>query len=62
MVVTAPAVHNPASADELARLLQEAASAKLTVVPVGGGRANGMGDVLDRCDVLLHTGRLDRVI
>lgn len=32
------------------------------VVPVGGGRARGMGNPLERCDVLLHTTRLDRVL
>lgn len=32
------------------------------MVPVGGGRARGMGNPLERCDVLLHTTRLDRVI
>jgi glycolate oxidase FAD binding subunit len=62
MVVSAPAVEKPASAEELARRLHEAASSKLAVVPVGGGRASGMGDPAERCDVLLHTTRLDRVI
>ena len=62
MVVTAPAIEKPASAEELARRLHDAASSKLAVVPIGGGRASGMGDVLERCDVLLHTTRLDRVI
>src|SRR2546421_5736426 len=62
VVVPAPRVEKPASAEELARVLHEAASSKLAVVPVGGGRASGMGDVLQRCDVLLHTTRLDRVI
>jgi len=58
----APTVEKPASAEELARRLHDAASSRLAVVPVGGGRASGMGDVLQRCDVLLHTTRLDRVI
>ena len=62
MVVNAPAIEKPATAEELAARLHEAASSKLAVVPVGGGRARGMGDVLERCDVLLHTSRLDRVI
>ena len=61
-MVTSPTVEKPASADELARRLHEAATSKLAVVPVGGGRASGMGDPLDRCDVLLHTTLLDRVI
>src|SRR5438105_10580175 len=62
MVVSAPTVEKPASAEELARRLHDAASSKLAVVPVGGGRASGMGDPAERCDVLLHTTRLDRVI
>jgi glycolate oxidase FAD binding subunit len=62
MVVSTTVVEKPASAEELARVLQEAASARLAVVPVGGGKAHGMGDVLDRSDLLLHTSGLDRVI
>lgn len=62
MVVTTPTVEKPASAEELARLLHEAASAKLAVMPVGGGRAMGMGNPVQRCDVLMNTTRLDRVI
>ena len=61
-MVTAPSVEKPASAEELARVLHEAASSKLAVVPVGGRRASKMGDPVERCDVLLHTTRLDRVI
>src|SRR5438093_5861637 len=59
MVVTKQA---PRTADEAASMLHEAAQAKLAVVPVGGGRARGMGGVLEGCDVELHTSRLDRVI
>ena len=62
MVVNAPAIEKPATAEELAAQLHEAASSKLAVVPVGGGRARSVGDVLEQCDVLLHTTRLDRVI
>src|SRR6266446_7868769 len=62
VVVTAPAVEKPSTADELARKLHEAASSRLAVVPVGGGKARGMGGVPKRCDVELHTTRLDRVI
>jgi glycolate oxidase FAD binding subunit len=58
----APAVEKPSTAEELARILQEAATARHAVVPVGGGRASGMGNPLERCDVELHTTRLDRVI
>src|SRR5438093_1561058 len=38
MVVTAPTVEKPASAEELARRLHEAAASKLAVAPSGGGR------------------------
>ena len=62
MVVTAPSIEKPATAEELARRLHEAAAAKIAVIPVGGGRAIGMGDPPARADVLLHTTRLDRVI
>jgi len=62
VVVTAPTVEKPTSAEALARILKEAATARQAVVPVGGGRASGMGNPLERCDVELHTTRLDRVI
>jgi glycolate oxidase FAD binding subunit len=62
MVVNAPAVEKPATAEELARRLHEAAEARLAVVPVGGGRASAMGDPPKRCDLELHTSRLDRVL
>ena len=55
-------VEKPATAEELARCLREAAEARLAVVPVGGGRASAMGDALERRDVELHTTRLDRVL
>jgi glycolate oxidase FAD binding subunit len=57
MVVTRP--ESPA---EVAEVLAEAARSGLTVVPVGGGRASGMGDPPERPDVVLSTGRLDRVL
>src|SRR5690348_10438677 len=67
MVVTkpmqkAPTVEKPSSAEELARILTEAAAARHAVVPVGGGRARGMGNPLERCEVELHTTKLDRVL
>lgn len=62
MVVSAPVTEKPASAEELARKLRDAAGAKLFVVPVGGGRASGMGCPVERCDVIMQTTRLDRVI
>jgi len=61
-VVSTVAVEKPSTADELARRLHDAASQKLAVVPVGGGRASGMGGAPERLDVELHTTRLDRVI
>ena len=59
MVVKAPSVERPASAEELAQILCDAAGQKLAVVPVGGGRAPGFGGP---SDVEIHTTRLDRVI
>ena len=59
MTVTA---EKPATAEELAVRLREAARSGLSVTPIGGGRASGMGGVLERCDVELHTTRLDRVV
>jgi len=61
-VVTAPAVETPSTAEELAHTLNLAAEERLVVVPVGGGRARGMGDVLGTCDVEIHTTKLDRVV
>lgn len=52
----------PGTAEELAAKLRDAARERLAVAPVGGGRARGMGNPLQRCDVELHTSRLDRVI
>jgi glycolate oxidase FAD binding subunit len=60
--VTTPVVETPSTAEDLARSLHKAAEARLAVVPVGGGRASAMGDALERCDVELHTTRLDRVL
>jgi len=62
MVVKAPAVERPGSAEEVATRLREAAEARLAVTPVGGGRASGMGDSTDPCDVEIRTSRLDRVL
>ncbi|HEY6875473.1 MAG TPA: FAD-binding oxidoreductase [Candidatus Dormibacteraeota bacterium] len=60
--MVAAQVEKPATQEELARLLHEADAAGHAVVPVGGGRMSQMGGVLERCDVELHTSRLDRVI
>jgi glycolate oxidase FAD binding subunit len=62
VVVTAPAVEKPATAEDVARRLRDAADARQAVTPVGGGRASSMGDVPERCDVELHMSRLDRVL
>jgi len=63
MVVSAsPAIEKPTSAEELASRLVEAATSHAAVLPVGGGRARGMGDPATRCDIELHTSRLDRVL
>jgi glycolate dehydrogenase FAD-binding subunit len=59
---SAPVVEKPASAEELARRLGEAAAAGSAVVPVGGGRSRLMGSEPERCDVELHSTRLDRVL
>ena len=52
----------PADAEELAVVLAEAAADGLAVIPVGGGRALGMGDPPVRFDLALETGGLDRII
>jgi glycolate oxidase FAD binding subunit len=52
----------PANAEDLARLLAEADAAGHAVVPVGGGRALGLGEPLRRWDVALSSAGLDRVI
>jgi glycolate oxidase FAD binding subunit len=61
-MVVATEVARPSTQEELANTLTDAAAGGYAVVPVGGGRAAGMGGVLERCDVELHTTRLDRVI
>jgi len=62
VVVSAPATEKPATAEEIARILREASDGRLAVTPIGGGRASEMGDPLERCDLELHTKRLDRVL
>jgi glycolate oxidase FAD binding subunit len=62
VVVKSPAVEKPGTAEDVATRLREAADAGLAVVPVGGARASAMGDAPERCDVELHTTRLDRVL
>lgn len=61
-MVSAPVVEKPTTAEELARRLHQAAESGSAVVPVGGGKAAGMGGPPLRCDVELHTTGLDRVL
>ena len=61
-VTRAPSMEKPATAEELAARLREAAADRLAVTPVGGGHARGMGNPLARCEVELQTARLDRVL
>jgi glycolate oxidase FAD binding subunit len=62
VVMKAPIVEKPTTAEDLARRLHEAAQSGSAVVPVGGGRAAGIGGPPLRCDVELHTTGLDRVL
>ncbi|MDQ6772167.1 MAG: FAD-binding oxidoreductase [Candidatus Dormibacteraeota bacterium] len=55
-------VERPESAEDLAEVLRGAAAAEEGVVPVGGGRALGLGDPLQRFDVGLETQGLGRVL
>ncbi|TMB97122.1 MAG: FAD-binding oxidoreductase, partial [Chloroflexi bacterium] len=52
----------PATAEELARRLHQAAEAGMAVFPVGGGRSVEMGDPAARDGLELHTSALDRVL
>lgn len=58
----AAAVLRPNSADEMAALLREAAAGGKAVIPIGGGRALGMGDPPERFDLGFDTAGLDRVL
>lgn len=62
MVVTSAVVERPSTAEELARRLHQAAESGSAVIPVGGGKAAGMGGPPLRRDVELHTTGLDRVL
>jgi glycolate oxidase FAD binding subunit len=55
-------VARPSTAEQVAEALHEAAEAGRAVVPVGGGRALGLGDPPERFDVALETRALDRVL
>jgi glycolate oxidase FAD binding subunit len=52
----------PASTEEASTLLRAAAALGLTVVPRGAGRLQHWGDPPDSCDVIVDTGRLDRIV
>ena len=56
------AVEKPATAEELAKRLDEAAEAGLAVFPVGGGKAAEMGDPPARDGIELRLSALDRVL
>lgn len=59
----APArVARPPTAEQLAETLRDAAEAGCSVIPVGGGRALGLGDPPQRFDVALETRALDRLL
>ncbi len=62
MVTSRTSVEKPVTAEELARLLHEAAEAGQAVLPVGGGRAAQMGDPPARDGVVMSTSGLDRVL
>jgi len=55
-------VARPSTAEQVAEALREAAGDGRSVVPVGGGRALGLGDPPERFDVALETRALDRVL
>ena len=52
----------PETAAELAATLREAAAAGKSVIPIGGGRALGMGNPPERFDLALETGALHRLV
>jgi glycolate oxidase FAD binding subunit len=60
--VAARAVAAPGDADQVAALLKAADEAGAAVAPWGGGTHQGLGNVPERIDLVLSTGRLDRVI
>lgn len=52
----------PETAAELASTLREAAAGGKAVIPIGGGRALGMGNAPERFDLALETGALHRLV
>jgi glycolate oxidase FAD binding subunit len=55
-------VEQPQDAEQLAEALRAADERGEAVVPVGGGRALGLGGPLERFDVAIETRRLDRIL
>jgi glycolate oxidase FAD binding subunit len=55
-------VERPESAEAAAELLAAADEAGQAVIPVGGGRALGMGGAAERFDLALETSGLDRIL
>jgi glycolate oxidase FAD binding subunit len=70
MVVTEPVVdglrpgrvERPGSEGAVGDILRSAAAAGQAVVPIGGGRALGIGEPLERFDVALETSALNRIV
>lgn len=60
--VTPGRVERPTSPEQLVEALRAAAEAGEAVIPVGGGRAMGIGDPPERFDVALETRGLNRMI
>ena len=60
--VQARYVAAPASTDEASALLRAAADLGLTVVPRGSGRRQHWGNAPTTCDLIVDTGRMDKVI
>jgi glycolate oxidase FAD binding subunit len=52
----------PDSTAEASALLRAAAALGLTVVPRGAGRLQHWGNPPDSCDLIVDTGRLDRIV
>jgi glycolate oxidase FAD binding subunit len=60
--VQAGYVGAPASTDEASELLRAAAGLGLTVIPRGSGRRQHWGNAPTTCDLIVDTGRMDKVI
>src|SRR5438132_2442805 len=55
-------VEQPQTAEQLAEALHAAAERGEAAVPVGGGRALGLGGPLERFDVAIETRALNRIL